>query len=517
MSRKRTSLRKVRKLIKGYMLGFTSSRDLGDFVGISHVSVQTFLKQLQSSGFSFEELSKLDEAALRSIIHPAKRGPAISKPLPDFEKIHKLLSSTKKTGITRTLLWQEYREDHPNGYGLSQFNELYRRWVKQNRKPSPPINRVPGERLYVDFSGLKMHYVIRDTGEKINCEIYVAAMADSGKIYCEASHTQSIPDWLKLTENALLYYGGVSALITPDNLRSAVTKPCRYDPDNNRVFEEFCDHYGTAIYAARVRCPKDKALAENAVQNVQRWIIAPLRDRVFFSLRELNEAIWEKLEILNNRPFTERDGTRASVFTEIDLPALKPLPPDRFEYAEWKKAVVQENCHVSYKRCQYSVHYSHAFKTVDLRITSDGIEVFLKNERIASHGRLKGVKRRSTCFEHLPPAGQAWELMPVKVKKWLKSRDGKTLELARLVYRGEKHPTLSLRRVRGLMSLEKKYGPDEFEKACTYALITEREYRHSTMSAILKHKLYERRQLDLELTETPVVKHENIRGKDYYK
>ena len=516
MSRKRTSLRKVRKLINGYMLGFTSSRDLGEFVGISHVSVQTFLKQLERSSYSFEELSKLDDEALSALIHPSKPGPECNKPMPDFEKIHNLLTQRRKTGITRTLLWQEYREDHPDGYGLTQFNEYYRRWVKHQKKPSPPINRVPGERLYVDFSGLKMHYVIRDTGEKITCEIYVSAMGDSGKIYCEASHSQSIPDWLKVTENAFLYYGGVSALVTPDNLKSAVTKACRYDPDNNRVFEEFCDHYGTAIYATRVCAPKDKALAENAVQNIQRWIIAPLRNRVFFSLRELNEAIWEKLEILNNRPFTERDGSRASVFTESDLPALKPLPADRFEYAEWKKAVVQENCHVSYKRCQYSVHHSYTHKEVDLRITADGIEVFLKNERIASHARLKGVKRRSTCFEHLPPASQAWELMPVKVKKWLKSREGKTLELARLVYSGEKHPTLSLKRIRGLMSLEKNYGREEFEKGCAFALRTEREYRHGTMSAIMQYKLFERGQLDLELEEN-VVEHENIRGGDYYK
>ena len=517
MSRKRTSLRKVRKLIKGYMTGITSSRELGAFVGISHSRVQVFLRLLGESSYSFDELARLDDEALSALIHPSKPDPDSRKPMPDFKKIHDLLTRKKKTGITRTLLWQEYREDHPDGYGLSQFNEHYRGWLKQQKKPSPPMERVPGERLFVDYSGLGMSYVNRETGEKIDCEIYVSSMGHSGKIYCEASHTQSIPDWLKVTENAFRYYGGVSALITPDNLKSAVTTPGRYDPDNNRVFEEFCDHYGTAIYAARVRCPKDKALAENSVQNVQRWVIAPLRSRVFFSLRELNEAMWEKLEILNNRPFTEREGTRSGVFNEVDLPALKPLPAERFEYAEWSKAKVHPDCHVMYKCCRYSVHYSHIGKTVDLRATADGVEVFLNGRRVASHLRLKGCERRSTCDEHLPPSHRAWEMMGESTRKWLELRTGGTLELARLIYSGEKHPTLSIRRIQGLMSLERKYGAEEFERACGYALRTGAEYRHSTLSSILKLRLYERRQLDPEPEEPVIVEHENIRGGDYYK
>jgi transposase len=517
MANRRTSLRKIRRLIKALREGVTGSRNLSQYCGLSHTHVIAIQKRIEQSSFFLKELTLLDDQALSAIVFPPEPMLLYSKPLPDFEKIRDLLSQRKKTGITRTLLWQEYREDHPDGYGLSQFNEHYRRWVKQQKKPSPPIDRFPGERLYADYSGLKMSYVNRETGEKIECEIYVSSMGHSGKIYCEASHTQSIPDWLKVTESAFRYYGGVSALITPDNLKSAVTTPGRYDPDNNRTFEEFCDHFGTAIYAARVRCPKDKALAENAVQNVQRWVIAPLRNRVFFSLRELNEAIWEKLAILNDRRFTEREGTRASVFIEVDLPALKPLPAERFEYAEWSKVKVHPDCHVMYNRCRYSVHYSHIGKTVDLRVTADGVEAFLKSGRIASHLRLKGSERRSTCDEHLPPTHRAWEMMGENTRKWLESRTGKTLELSRLIYSGEKHPTLSIRRIQGLMSLDRKYGAEEFEKACGYALRAGTEYRHSTLSSILKLRLYERRPFDLEPAEPVIVEHENIRGGDYYK
>jgi len=276
MSRKRTSLKRIRKLIRGYISGLTSSRELGELVGISHSRVQVFIRQLRGSQYTFEELAELDDEALSAIIYPSRRGPVCSKPMPDFEKVHRLLSQRRKTGITRTLLWQEYREEHPDGYGLSQFNEHYRRWVGRHKKPGPPLDRVPGERLYPDYSGLKMHYIDGKTGEEIGCEIYVSAIGNSGRIYCEASRTQSIPDWLSCTENAFRYYGGVSSLINPDCLKSAVTTPGRYDPDNNPVFEEFSDHYGTAIYSARVRHPKDKALVESAVQKLDNSAVAEL-------------------------------------------------------------------------------------------------------------------------------------------------------------------------------------------------------------------------------------------------
>jgi len=518
MANRRTSLKKIRKLIEAYREGIKGSRRISHYCGMSHTQVISFIRSLKESSFSFEELDLLDDEALSAIVYPSAAETVYAKPLPDYERIHQLLSKKKKTGITRTLLWQEYREDHPDGYGLSQFNELYRCWVKQNGKPSPPVERIPGERLYPDYSGLRMHYIDRETGEKIVCELYVSSIGDSGKIYAEATHSQSIPDWLKATGNAFHYYGGVSSLINPDNLKAAITKPSRYDPDNNKVFEEFSDHYGTAIYSARVWHPQDKALAESAVQNVQRWVVAPLRNRVFFSLSELNEAIWEKQEVLNDRPFSLRHGSRSSAFIEMDLPNLKPLPATRFEYAEWKKLTVHPDCHVQFRKHRYSVHHSHRGTKVDLRATGDCIEIFLKGKRIASHARLKGKEVWSTVDEHLPPTHLAWKMMNRNVREWAESTSGKTKELARRIYAGAKHPTLSTRRLQGLRSLEGKYGAEEFEKACKYILLTETNLRHETLSTILKHKLYEQTRLDLDSNESEdsVVEHENIRGGVYY-
>jgi len=288
MARKRTLLKRIRKMLGYLSKGVTSSWVLGELVGLSHTKVQEFLRYFKGSDYSTEELLLLDDDALSAIAYPQNRKPVPIKPMPDFEKIDKELCHGKKNGVTRTLLWQEYIAEHPDGYRLSQFNEHYRRYRKEHKKSSMVQKRVPGERMFADYSGLKMSFITPETGELHDCELFVTSLGVSGKIYVEATLTQQIPDWIASNENAFHYYGGVPALLVPDNLKSAIIEPSRYDPVSNPVFEEFTNHYRTVIYAARVRHPKDKSLAESAVQNVQRWIIAPLRKRTFFSLAELN-------------------------------------------------------------------------------------------------------------------------------------------------------------------------------------------------------------------------------------
>jgi len=347
---RRTSLKKIRKLLKSITENVRGSRRLSEYSGMSHTKVTTLIKKFESSGFTFQELLDLDDSALDSAIHPKDTKPKPEKNLPDYEAVDKALCRGKKNGVTRTLLWQEYIERNPDGYGLSQFNEHYRRFRKRNKKSEMHQDRIPGERLYEDYSGLKMFFVNRETGEKHDCELFVTALGLSGKIYTEATLTQQIPDWLASNENAFHYYGGVPWLMIPDCLKSAIIKGHRYDPINNKTFEAFCDHYGTAILSARPLEPRDKGLVENAVKMVQMWIVAPLRNRTFFSLQELNEAVWEKLELFNNREFSAREGSRQSQFEEFDLPALKPLPVKRFEYADWKVCKVGPDYRIQYKK-----------------------------------------------------------------------------------------------------------------------------------------------------------------------
>ena len=516
MARKRTLLKRTRRILKYYLEGVTSSRKLSEYVGLSHTKIQGFIRVFSDSHYTFEELLQLDDEALAAVVYPQDNKPKPKKNLPDYEAVDKALCRGKKNGVTRTLLWQEYIEQNPDGYGLSQFNEHYRRFRKQKKKSEMHQDRIPGERLYEDYSGLKMFFVNRETGEKHDCELFVTALGLSGKIYTEATLTQQIPDWLVSNENAFHYYGGVPWLMIPDCLKSAIIKGHRYDPINNKTFEAFCDHYGTAILSARPLEPRDKGLVENAVKMVQMWIVAPLRNRTFFSLQELNEAIWEKLELFNNREFSAREGSRRSQFKEFDLPALKPLPVKRFEYADWKVCKVGPDYHIQYKKNQYSVHHNYKGKKVDVRVTASGVEIFYKNKRIASHMRLKGKGKRSTYSEHMPPEHLAYKKMPSTVRKWLESLDGSAVLLARKMYKQEKHSSLSVRLLLGMMRLEKKYGEESFQKACGYVLRYETSYRYNTVSNTLKHELYNQAELPFEEKTEKVTEHENIRGGSYF-
>ena len=515
MARKRTLLKRTRKILQYYLEGITSSRKLGEYVGLSHTKIQGFVRVFKDSSYSFEELLQLDDEALSAVVYPEDSKPSPKKELPDFEAVERALCRGKKNGVTRTLLWMEYIDQNPDGYGLSQFNEHYRRFRKQNKKSSMHQESIPGEKLHVDYSGLKMHFVNRETGEKHECELFVTTLGVSTKIYTEATLTQQIPDWLASNENAFHYYGGVPGLMIPDCLKSAVTKGHKYDPTNNATFEEFCDHYGTVIFPARPREARDKGVVEGAVKIVQMWVVAPLRNRTFFSLQELNEAIWEKLELLNNREFSAREGSRQSQFEEYDLPALKPLPAKRFEYAEWKVCKVAPDYHIYYKRCRYSVHYEHRGKSVDVRASATGVEIFYQDKRLASHMRLKGKGKFSTYSEHMPPNHLAYKMMPVRVRGWLESLDGSALLLARKMYKQEKHSSCSVRLLSGMITLEKKYGEEAFEKACGYVLRYETSYRYKTVSNTLKYELYNQTELPLEEDEA-ITKHGNIRGAAYF-
>jgi transposase len=515
VANRRISVKKIRALLKSIIDGIRGSRRLSEYSGISHTKVASLIRKFERSGFTFQELLELDDSALNSVIYPEETKPAPKKNLPDFEAIENALCSGKKNGVTRTLLWMEYIERNPDGYGLSQFNEHYRRFRQQTKKSAMHQDRIPGERMYEDYSGLKMHFVNRETGEKHDCELFVSAIGLSGKIYTEATLTQQIPDWLASNENAFLFYGGVPWLMIPDCLKSAVTKGHKYDPINNATFEEFCDHYGTVIFPARPGEARDKGLVENAVKMVQMWVVAPLRNRTFFSLQELNEAIWEKLELFNNKEFTAREGSRQSQFEEHDLPALKPLPAERFEYAEWKGCKVGPDYHIEFKKCRYSVHHDNQGKEVDVRVSATGVEIFYKNERIASHMRLKGKGNISTYSEHMPPHHLAYKMMPLTIRRWLESLHGSALLLAREMYKQEKYPSCSVRLLFGMVKLENIFGKEAFEKACGYVLRYETSYRYRTVANTLKHKLYNQTDLPFDEDEK-VTKHKNIRGGSYF-
>lgn len=292
--------------------------------------------------------------------------------LPDFAHVHQEL---KRAGVTRDLLWREYLAAHPQGLKYTAFCNHYRRWLARQSVVLRQ-EHVPGDKLFVDYAGQTVPIVDRHSGEARAAQVFVAVLGASNYTYVEATWTQKLPDWLGSHVRALGYFGGAPRAVVPDNLKSAVTKARRYEPELNRAYHEFAEHYGVAVLPARVRRPRDKAKVESGVLVVERWILARLRHRSFFALAELNQAIALLLERLNTRPFKKLPGSRRSRFVELEQPTLRPLPARGYEFGEWKKAKVHPDYHIEVGRAYYSVPYRLIGQTVDVRLTAQAVEIF---------------------------------------------------------------------------------------------------------------------------------------------
>ena len=311
------------------------------------------------------------------------------------------------------------------------------------------------------------------------------------------------------------YLGGVPEVVVPDNLRAGVTRAHRYEPDINPTYQDLATHYGVAIIPARVRRPRDKAKAEVGVQVVERWILAALRHRQCFSLAELNRVIRELLETLNHRPFKKLPGTRHALFEQLDKPALRPLPVEPYEYAEWKQARVHIDYHVEVQGHYYSVPHALIKKQVDVRITANTIECFYRGRRIASHRRSHHKGRHTTVTAHMPEAHrQAGEWSPQRLERWAASIGTATARLVRHRLTARQHPQQAYRSCLGILRLGNTYGNDRLEAACRRALALN-SHSYKSIESILRHGLDS--QPLAEQTEAALPEdHDNIRGPSYY-
>ncbi|MEM6733758.1 MAG: IS21 family transposase, partial [Myxococcota bacterium] len=373
-----------------------------------------------------------------------------------------------------------------------------------------------GEKLFLDYSGKKPRIFDSKTGEAIEVELFVAVLGASSYTYAEATRTQTSVDWIRSNVNALEYFGGVTKLLVPDQLKSGVARSDRYEPQSQRAFEELARHYGTAILPARPGKPKDKAKVEVAVQVAQRWVLACIRDEIFFSLGELNERIWELLEKLNARPMKDYGGkSRRELFEQLDAPHLSPLPTRRFEHATWKKAKVNVDYHIEVAKHYYSVPFRFAREVVEARITASGVEVFHRGQRIASHRRNDRPGAHSTQPEHMPKSHRKHlEWTPSRMLNWAEKIGPETSALVDAILKSRPHPEMGYRSVLGLMRLAKRYDPERLEGACSRAMrVGARSYRH--VASILKNGL-DRVPLDEPQRSLPLA-HDNVRGSDYYQ
>lgn len=505
-------MRQVRDVLRLKWECGLSDRRTARSCGISRPAVAEYVKRARAAGLSWPLPASLDEAALEARLFPTVAGPGPARAAPDCAAIHRELA---RKGVTLALLWEEYKGAHPDGLQYSQFCERYRGYARGLDLTMRQVHRA-GEKCFIDYAGQTVAVIDRRTGEAREAQIFVAVLGASNYTYCEATWTQKLPDWIGSHVRALEDFGAVPELLIPDNLRSAVTRAHRYEPLLNATYSEMAAHYGAAILPARPRRPRDKAKAEVGVQVVSRFILARLRHQTFFSLQELNREIARLRQALNERAFRKLPGNRRARFETLDRPAMKPLPEGRYVFAEWKRARVHVDYHIEVEGHYYSVPYALVRHELDVRLTATTVEAFYRGVRVASHGRSPARGRHSTIPEHMPTAHREYaEWTPMRLMAWARQTGPATARVIEHIMAVRAHPQQGFRSCLGIMRLSKSHGHERLEAACARALqLGATSYR--SLESILKSRL-DRQPLPAPAESSPTIRHDNVRGRDYYQ
>lgn len=507
-------MRKVREVLRlRFGLGLFQSQ-IARSCSIGQATVHRYLEKAAAAGLSWPLPEELDDSRLEALLFPAavSRPHPATRPLPDFADIRQQLQTHKH--LTLQLIWEEYRQTEPNGYRYSHFCELYERWSRKQDVVLRQEHRA-GEKMFVDWAGDTIPIYAQHGAEFTPASLFVAVLGASTYTFARATISQDLGDWVESHVAALEYFQGVPQLIVPDNPRTGVDRACRYEPDLNRTYQEMATHYSVAVMPARPYKPRDKAKVENAVLVAERWIIAALRHRRFHSLAELNEAIAELLEKLNQRPFRKREGCRASLFAKVDRPALRSLPAERYVLAHWKTVRASIDYHVEVDRHYYSVPYHLAGEKLEARFTTTTVEILHRGKRIASHARSHAAYRHTTITEHMPKSHQAHlEWTPSRLIHWAEEIGVSTAQVVRTILERKPHPEMGYRACLGILRLEKTYSKARLEAASQRAVHLQ-AFSYQSLKSILKHSLD--RQLLLEPEAAPPgPPHENLRGPHYY-
>lgn len=507
----RLSMRKIKEVLRLKAAGL-SNRQIAASVNVAHSTVSLYLARAAKVSLTASEAAVLDDDQIKITLFGEPKAPLAARVEPDYAYLHKEL---KRKGVTLQLLWEEYLDVYPDGYRYSQFCARYRAW-RGHLKPSLRQIHKAGEKLFVDYAGQSVPVVDADTGEVSDAQIFVATLGASNYTFATATATQELSCWIASHVAAFAFLGGAPRAVVPDNLKSGVTRACRYEPDINPTYQEMAAHYGTSVIPARSASPKDKAKVESGVLVVERWILARLRNRTFFSLAELNEAIAELIIELNERPFAKLDGCRRSHFEELEKDVLARLPSAAYEFAVWAKARVNIDYHVEVDHHYYSVPYQLIGVQVDVRLGIATVEVIHKGRRIASHVR-SFVRGGFTTDEAHRPASHAKHLSwtPSRIIAWAAQTGPATEALASGILSSKPHPEHGYRSCLGLLRLGQRYSPARLEAACGRALAT-RAISYQSVKSILAKGL-DRVEADTSATEeVPLAAHDNIRGADYY-
>jgi transposase len=506
-------MRKIRDVIRLALGEGLSLRQVGLSLDLPFTTVGDHVRRAHAAGLSWPLPDELSDSDLERMLFPPTTPSNVARPMPDYADIHKEL---RRKGVTLELLWLEYREAHPDGYGYTQFVHHYRAF-KSHVDVVMRQNHRAGEKLFVDFPGMKIPIYDRRSGEvALHAELFVAVAGASNYLFAEALFSQELLYWISAHVHAFEAMGGCHEIVVCDNLRSGVTRPHRYEPDVNATYAEMAAHYGVAVIPTRTYKPRDKAKVEAGVLLAERWIIARLRHRHFTSLAAANVAIRECVAQINAKPFKKMDGSRKELFELLDRPALKPLPPTRYEFATFKHAKVNIDYHVELDRHYYSVPYQLVGKVVELRVTASTLEVLFSAKRVASWPRSRDRGGYSTDPAHMPESHRRYaKWTPGRIIAWAKVTGPKTEALVEAILASRPHPEQGFRSALGIIRLGERYGSARLEAACARALAL-RSYSYRSIASILDHHLDEQ-PLPESTPLPPHPRHRNVRGSNYYR
>jgi transposase len=517
MTTKRITMQKIKDVLRLKHAGGLSLRQIERSINLSTGVISKYLKRAREKGISWPLPDGMSDQQLLALLQPGRKPPrdAPVAAMPNFAEMKDELSNK---GMTRQLLWEEYVQDNPDAhYCYSRFTVLFRQW-RGTQNLSMRQSHIAGEKLFVDYCGPTMGVINPNTGELRQAQVFVSVLGAGSYTYAEATWSQRLPDWIGSHVRAFEYYGGVPQIVVPDNLKSAVSKACRYDPDLNPCYQHMAEYYGVAVVPARPYKPKDKAKAEVGVQLVERWIMMRLRKQTFFTLASLNQAIRFLLDDLNRRPFKKRPGNRLEQFKLLDKPALKPLPDTPYEYREIKKARVHLDYHIEYDGHYYSVPYQLVKLEVIVHAGVNLINILYQGKRVAQHARSYIPGGHTTDPQHMAKAHRKHlEWSPQRFMAWAEKIGPSTGTVVRHQLESRRHPEHGYRACLGLLSLAKKYSTTRLEGACKRAHhIGAMNYK--SIASILSKSLDKvpLEGADTEQQTSLPLMHPNVRGAGYY-
>ncbi|MGH3573343.1 MAG: IS21 family transposase [Candidatus Dormibacteria bacterium] len=505
-------MRKIREVLRLVVGEGRSRRQVGPLVRLPYTTVADYVARAQRAGVSWPLPDDMDDVALEARLFPSLVTTTPLRPLPEWSEIDREL---RRKGVTLQLLHLEYKERHPDGYQYTQFVQLYRDWQQR----VTVVMRQPhkaGEKCFVDWAGATLPIIDPETGAVSEAQLFIAVMGASSYTFADLFPSQEMPHWISGHVNAFEYFGACPELLVPDNLKTGVTRACRYEPEIHRTYEDMAAHYHSAVLPARVRKPRDKAKAEAGVLLAERWLLASVRNITFFSYVAAKAAIRERLDRLNDKPFQKLDGSRRSLFEELERPVMRPLPAQRYEFADWKAARVNIDYHVEVERHYYSVPYQLVHERCDVRLTASVVEIILRGRRVASHMRSYVRGGYTTDPAHMPESHRRYqEWTPGRILSWAAETGPATAQVAQHILRTRPHPEQGYRSCLGIIRLGRRYGSDRVEAACRRALAIQ-SYSYRSVESILKTGL-DGQPLPVPPPHAPQRRHDNVRGPAYYR